>query len=239
MSAPAISLGAGVYRIPTLGDFINSFAFLEDDGSVTLVDCGLSRAPARIVHALASIGRHPSDVQRIVLTHAHGDHAGGAAAMVAQCATDGVEVHAEDAVFVREGRTPPSDPHAGAGWFFRRFGATSFTAAPVRRELQDDDLLDVAGGLRVVHTPGHTPGHVSLLHEPTGVLITGDSIFNMASRRTWPVAAFCTSAEQSRRTAARLADLDFDIAAFTHGPHIAHHAREAIRDFLKAKHRAD
>ena len=239
MSVPAIPLADGVYRIPTLGDVINSFAFLESDGSVTLVDCGLSRAPARIVRALASIGRHPSDVQRIVLTHAHGDHAGGAAAMVAQSATDGIEVHADDAAFVREGRTPPTDPGAGAGWLFRRFGSTSFTAAPVRRELHDDDRLDVAGGLRVVHTPGHTPGHVSLLHEPTGVLITGDSIFNIASRRTWPVAAFCTSAEQSRRTAARLADLEFGIAAFTHGPHIAHHARETIRGFLKAKGRVD
>lgn len=235
MSEPAIPLAAGVYRIPTLGDFINSFAFVESDGSVTLVDCGLSRAPSRIVRGLASIGRHPSDVQRIVLTHAHGDHAGGVAAMLAQSASDGVEVHADDAPFVRDGRTPPTDPTAGGGWFFRRFGSTSFTAAPVRRELHDGDTIDVGGGLKVVHTPGHTPGHVSLLHESTGVLITGDSIFNMASRRSWPVAAFCTSAAQSRRTAGRLADLDYDIAAFTHGPHIAQHGREAIRGFLKAK----
>jgi glyoxylase-like metal-dependent hydrolase (beta-lactamase superfamily II) len=45
---------------------------------VTLVDCGLKRAPGRIVAGLRAIGRHPYDVTRILLTHAHLDHAGGA-----------------------------------------------------------------------------------------------------------------------------------------------------------------
>ena len=52
-------------------------------------------------------------------------------------------------------------------------------ATPVDEVLVDGQLLDVAGGLRVLHTPGHSPGHISLLHEPTGVLITGDAIWNM------------------------------------------------------------
>ena len=59
MPAPIVMLAPGVYRIPTLGDFINSFAFVDADGQVTLVDCGISRAPARIVAGLAGIGRHP------------------------------------------------------------------------------------------------------------------------------------------------------------------------------------
>ena len=49
----------------------------------------------------------------------------------------------------------------------------------VGEELVDGQVLDVAGGLRVVHTPGHSPGHVSYLHEPSGVLVTGDAIFNV------------------------------------------------------------
>ena len=77
---PAVPLADGVWRIPTLPfDLVNSFAFVEDDGSVTLVDCGLKRAPARIVAGLAAIGKAPADVTRIVLTHAHTDHAGGVA----------------------------------------------------------------------------------------------------------------------------------------------------------------
>ena len=94
---PAVALAPGVYRIPTLGDYINSYAFVDDDGSVTLVDCGLKRAPAKIVRALESIGKHPRDVQRIVLTHAHFDHAGGASTMVDETAVAGVDIHADDA----------------------------------------------------------------------------------------------------------------------------------------------
>ncbi|MEZ5115268.1 MAG: MBL fold metallo-hydrolase [Candidatus Nanopelagicales bacterium] len=235
MARPVVTLAPGVHRIPTLGDYINSFALVDDDGQVTLVDTGLKRAPRRIVAALAALGKHPSDVTRIVLTHAHLDHAGGAARMVADTRASGVDVHEDDADYIRTGAAPPVDRSSTAGRIFSRLPGQGFAAAPVAAVLHDGQLLDVAGGLRVVHTPGHTPGHVSLLHEPTGVLVTGDSIFNMRSRMTWPMSAACTSIRQTRETAARLADLEYDVAAFTHGPEIRDGAREAIRGFLRRR----
>jgi glyoxylase-like metal-dependent hydrolase (beta-lactamase superfamily II) len=73
---PAIELVPGVVRIPTVGAAnINSYAVVDDAGGVTLVDCGLRRAPATIVAGLRAAGIHPGDVRRIVLTHAHTDHA--------------------------------------------------------------------------------------------------------------------------------------------------------------------
>ena len=76
-----------------MGDYINSFAFVDDDGQVTLVDCGLKKAPPRILEGLAGIGKRPSDVTRIILTHAHGDHAGGAKEMLDASPATGVEIH--------------------------------------------------------------------------------------------------------------------------------------------------
>ena len=224
----AIALSPRVYRIPTFGDYINSFAFLEDDGSVTLVDCGLKRAPAAIVRGLAALGRRPSDVQRILLTHAHEDHAGGAARMVEQATAAGVTVHVEEATYARTGSRPPV-PRT----LFSRLRSGGFAPVPVVGELVDGQVLDIAGGVQVLHTPGHTPGHISLLHADSGVLITGDSIFNMNARMRWPIAAFCTNAVQNEQTAARLADAEYSTAAFTHGPHIAESGREAIRSFLR------
>ena len=107
--APIVTLAPGVHRIPTLGDFINSYAFVDDDGSVTLVDCGLKRAPAKIVRALSAIGKRPSDVQRILLTHAHFDHASGAAQMVSQSSAQGVDVHEADAGYIESGKRAPGD----------------------------------------------------------------------------------------------------------------------------------
>ena len=231
--SPAVALAAGVYRIPTLGDYINSYAFVDDDGSVTLVDCGLKRAPAKIVSALAAIGKHPRDVQRIVLTHAHFDHSGGASTMVNETGLNGVDVHADDAGYVRTGTRVPGDTASTSGRIFARAPWGDFRATPVAQELVDGQTLDVAGGLRVIHTPGHTPGHISLLHPGSGVLITGDSIFNMNSRMSWPTKVFCTSFRQNVETAHVLGELDYSLAAFTHGPEIRDNAREQVRGFLQ------
>ena len=232
MSDPIIALAPSVYRIGTLGSFINTFVFLEPDGSVTLVDCGLKKAPSTIVRGLSAIGKYPGDVQRIVLTHAHDDHIGGAAEMIGAAGLSGAAMHEADAEFIRAGTLPSIDRSSTSGRIFARIPARPYAAFAVSEVLTDGQVIDVAGGLRVVHTPGHTPGHISLLHESTGVLITGDSIFNMASRMTWALSAFCTSYEQSKNTAGRLGDLEFNIAAFTHGPEIRNKARERIRSFL-------
>lgn len=231
MASRPVELAPGVLRIPLLGDYINAFAFIEPDGSITLVDCGLKRAPARIVKALASIGKHPRDVQRILLTHAHFDHAGGAAAMLDRSAAEGVIAHGDDADYLAAGSPAPTDTSTTSGRLFAR-RSRGFDPVPVSKVVGDGELLDVAGGLRIHHTPGHTPGHVSLLHEPTATLITGDAIFNMNGRRAWPFAAFCTSAAQNQRSAAVFADLEYQVAAFTHGPELRDRAREQIRAFL-------
>lgn len=231
--APAVELAPGVWRIPTApADLVNSFALVDDDGQVTLVDTGTRFAPKRILAGLAHLGAGPGDVTRIVITHAHNDHVGGLSRMRGRTGAP-VAVHERDAAYVREGKGPVLDRSTLGGRLFRRNSGSSPTE--VDEELYDGQLLDVAGGLRVVHTPGHTPGHVALLHEPTKVLITGDSIWNMRGKMTWPVRAFCTDVALSKKTAHVLGELDYDVAAFTHGPEIRDQAREAVRGFLRAK----
>lgn len=231
----AVELAAGIWRIPTTPfDLVNSFLLADDDGSLTLVDAGLRRADRRILAALAGLGKAPRDVTRIVLTHAHPDHAGGlAGAQRASGAT--VLAHDRDAIYLQRGTPPQLDPRRLSGRLMSRLRA-GFPKVEVGSTFQDGELLPIGGGLRVVHTPGHSPGHVSLLHEPTGVLITGDAIFNLRGLRYSP-ATFCTDVRLSRQTADRLADLDYDIAAFTHGAHIAGGGREAVRAFLRGRAR--
>jgi glyoxylase-like metal-dependent hydrolase (beta-lactamase superfamily II) len=228
---PAVAIAPGVFRVPTIGAWAtNSFALLDDDGSVTLVDAGLERAPARIVAGLAALGKHPADVQRIVLTHAHPDHAGGAAEL-AELTGAPVAVHADDAGFAEAGTSPPSDRSITSGRIFARLPGGRFPAVRVGERLADGQVLDVAGGLRVVATPGHSPGHVSLLHEPTATLITGDALFNVLGVRYSP-RFLCTDFRLNRRTAHVLGELEYARAGFTHGPEIVDGAREAVRSFL-------
>jgi glyoxylase-like metal-dependent hydrolase (beta-lactamase superfamily II) len=109
-------------------------------------------------------------------------------------------------------------------------------SCPVDGTFSDGDLLPVAGGLRVLHTPGHSPGHCSFLHEPSGVLITGDALFNFLDRITYSFAMFCSDAALSRETADRLGEAEYELCAFTHGPEIREDARQAVRRFLLRRH---
>jgi glyoxylase-like metal-dependent hydrolase (beta-lactamase superfamily II) len=232
-----VPLATGVFRIPTVGkDWVNSFALIQDDGSVTLVDTGLKRAPARIVRALAAIGKHPHDVTRIVLTHAHPDHAGGAAEMSRRTGAQ-VEMHGEEHGWARTGRiSGATDVSTRLGRLFARTGGSKIEAFQPGPALTDGEVLPVSGGLRVVHTPGHSPGHISLLVEGTRTLITGDALFNYAlfgGARVSP-AFLCSDFAMTKRTAHRLGDLEYDVAAFTHGPEIRDGAREKVRSLLAA-----
>ena len=228
----AVELATGVWRVPTAPyDLVNSYLFSNDDGSLTLVDAGWRNGPSQVLSALHGLGRAPQDVTRIVLTHAHLDHAGGLAGTQAATGAS-VAAHDRDALFLREGRPPRSDVSRWQGRLMDRLPFRGFPKVEVADTFMDGVVLD--GGLRVVHTPGHSPGHCSFLHEPSGVLITGDALFNVRGLRYAP-KMLCTDVRLSRETAHVLGELDYDTAAFTHGPHVSRGARDAVRAFLAGR----
>jgi glyoxylase-like metal-dependent hydrolase (beta-lactamase superfamily II) len=233
----AIPLADDVWRIPTsIGDLVNTFALRDADGTLTLVDAGLRWwASSRILAGLAEIGSAPADVRRVVITHAHVDHAGGLARLV-EATGAAVHTHERDAIYLRDGRVPRTNRATRGARIAGRLGAKKLPKVAVSEEFADGTVLPAAGGLRVVHTPGHTPGHVSLMHERSGVLITGDAVFNVRGLRS-PPAWMCTDPTVSRRSADRLGELDFEIAAFSHGPEVRERAREAVRAFLRGRER--
>ncbi len=175
------------------------------------------------------MGKRPADVERILLTHAHYDHGGGAAGLRQRTGAP-LHIHHDDAGYLETGRRPPLDPGQPMATVLRfaRRGPRS----PVDGTFAEDDIIPVAGGIRVLHTPGHSPGHCSFLHQRSGVLITGDALFNFRDKITYSFAPFCTNVELSRDTADRLGEVDYEIAAFTHGTEIRGGARRAVREFL-------
>lgn len=234
MPSRPVRIAEGVWRVPTLGaSAINSYVLLDDDGTVTLVDTGLKGAPKRLAASLSEIGKRPADVSRIVLTHAHPDHVGGAGTMRQRTGSP-VHIHDEDAGYLRRGRRPPPDPAQPLARVFA-FVSSSLPSCPVDETFAEGDVLPVAGGLRVLHTPGHSPGHCSFLHQRSGVLITGDALFNWRHRISYSVAFLCSDFALSKDTADRLGEVDYEIAAFTHGPEIREDAREAVRSFLRRR----
>lgn len=226
----AVELAPGVFRIPTVPSGpANAFVFRDDDGHIMLVDCGRGRAPRRILRALQELSSDPSEVTHIVVTHAHPDQVGALSAIAARTGAR-VVAHEREATYIRAGRVPARDGSHIAGraidFATRRFGPTK-----VSDEVADGDIIPVAGGIRVIHTPGHTPGHISLWHERSGVLVVGDVLMNLRSLRFSP-AYLCTNSSRARQSAAALAGLDCEIAAFSHGTEMRRDASVALRALL-------
>lgn len=229
-----VTLASDVWRIPTVpASLVNCYALRDRDGAITLVDAGPRWSAPRVLSALRRIGAQPEQLRRIVVTQSHASHAGAVAALAAATGAQ-VYAHEREAIYLREGRLPQMAASGSglAGALLRRGARRMLRPAAIAGEFRDGDLI--AGGIRVIYTPGHTPGHVSLLHEDSGVLLVGDALVNLREVR-FPPPWLCTDAGLNARSADRLADLDFDVVAFAHGAEIRRDARQAVRAFLRGR----
>ena len=232
----AVQVADGVWRVPLAPfDTLNAFLLADDDGSLAVLDAGTPGSSRAVLRALAGLGRAPQEVTHLLLSHAHADHTGGAAA-VQRATGSRVATHEDEAPYVREGRMPTPDRSTLGGRLLARLPGrvTGFARVDVDETFADGAELPLAGGLRVVHTPGHTPGHCSFLHLRSGVLLVGDAVFNVRGLR-WPFRSSCTDVRQVRESAQVLGELHYDAAGFAHGPHVSTGARAAVRAFVAGR----
>ena len=174
-------------RVWRMGSDMVSWYLLEEGGRLTAVDAGLRGFASTLDADLESIGFTQRDVEAVVLTHSDGDHTGVARAL--QQAGARVLVHPDDHATLNRPRLKGGD--AGPQHFLAnawRPSTLQITAHVLRRaggpplaikgaeDFADGDVLDVPGALRVVHTPGHTPGHCVLLAPGHRVLFAGDQL---------------------------------------------------------------
>jgi len=203
----------GVHTIDSLS---MGRAYLAIDADrVTLIDTGLKGSGERLLRAVEAAGRKPQDVRQIVITHHHGDHTGSLAELVERTGAQ-VMVHALDASVVRGERLPPGPSSGGLLKPLLARVAQAGPAARVDRELADGDEIDALDGIRVVHTPGHTPGSVCLYCMKRRLLFVGDAAANIFGVRP-SIGWFTEDTARAKESLQKLAALDFDAAFFGHG----------------------
>ena len=115
--------------------------------------------------------------------------------------------------------------------FVDKFAPAQLTLK-VDRALQDGDVLAFAGGLQVIHAPGHTPGHIALFAKERRTLFAGDALMNVGGLRL-PLSMTSHDMEQAKRSVRRLVELNFDIALPGHGAPILGRANEKIADWAR------
>ncbi len=201
------------------------------DGGLVMVDTGLPRRADRLTAAVRRTGYDLPDVRTILMTHRHPDHTGSLAELRRRTGAE-VVAHRADVPVITGRRPQPL--HS----VLTRMTARFMTVEPacVDRALDGDGPAGVAD-VRAVHTPGHTPGHVSfLLDRDGGVLFAGDAAATMFGRVRRPPRATTEDMALASRSIARLADLEFRVAVFGHGPAVRGDAVSRFREFA-AKHR--
>ena len=164
-----------VHLIP--GIIANPYLIIDPDG-LTLIDTGLPGNDKKILNYIVGMGRLPTDLKRIIITHSDMDHIGGLYPLKkstgAHTFASGIEAKA-----IASGK--PSRA-IKSSLTMRRLLMSIVRLWMKPRPMQVDEILKdgqvlpVLGGLRVVETVGHTPGHISLFASKSGVLFPGDSM---------------------------------------------------------------
>ena len=160
----------------------------------------------RLHAAIVALGRSPAEIARFAVTHAHPDHIGGAGDAE-------LLVHPADRSRALRLNAGTVARHIAV----RRLGSTT--------DLVDDAVLPVLGGLRVIHTPGHTPGSVCLYAERDGLLFSGDALWcDRSGALQRPNRYWSEDLEAARASVSRLVALDVGTILFGHLPPLEHAA---------------
>ncbi len=227
----AMEIVPGVHAIDSLG--VGRAYLYQEADRLTLIDTGLAGSADKIFAVVESLGRKPEDIKQIVITHHHRDHAGSLADVIERTKAQ-VFAHKLDAPVVR-GDHPPAD--ADRRGFARLLtpilGRRASVPSPARvdHELADGDEIDLGGGARIVHVPGHTAGSMAVYVSGRRLLFAGDgaaNAFGLGPPRGL-LGLYNEDQEAARASFRKLAQLDFDAAFFGHGKPLDKGASLAFR----------
>ncbi len=167
--------------------FVSAYILVRN-GEAAIVDTGVENSESDIGAGLSSLGLDWSAVGHVILTHRHGDHQGSLPAVLAAA--------------------PGATAYAGAG---------DLTAITSPRQLVSVGDGDKVFDLEIIETPGHTPGHISVLSPDAGLLIAGDALNGSNGGVTGANPQFSSDMATANLSVKKLAGYDFDTVVFGHG----------------------
>jgi len=211
-----VKIADGVFVVPEVA--ANTYVIVDPDG-LTLIDAGLPRSRDRILRFISGLGRPPRDVKRILLTHADWDHIGSLAALqkATGALTSASRIEAEAIAAGRSSR-PTKLPSSAS--LIRRLMRRFMSPRPFQVDeiLADGQVLPVLGGLQVVDTAGHCPGHISFFSPSTGILFCGDSMVTDEQGIHGSRPIFTWDPVMAQNAVKKQASLGVRIVCSGHGP---------------------
>ena len=213
---------------------VNLVLIVEEE--LTLIDSGLRGSPAKIAGFVHHLGRSMEELGLIIVTHNHFDHIGGLAELRTLTKAK-VAAHRADVV-----DASGELPYPGGRGVSRLLRIPPFSflrhhlmldASEVDIQLAGGEVLEPLGGLKVIHTPGRTPGSISLYSAQNRLLIVGDALVKRRRSPQLPLKMVSTNPRQAIDSVREMVELDFDILCFGHGRPLTEGARTKLLELVK------
>lgn len=197
----------------------NAHTALLTSNRLILVDTGTKPDGSLIIPDLEKIGYNVADIETIIITHTHPDHVGGLDHFH-KLSNAKIASHEIEAKFIAKDEIyqgppgPQSQRHPGT---------------PVDYILKDEQEFE---GLFVIHTPGHTLGHISLLDRENDILYAGDSMRNDDGKINPMPDMYNINPTQHIESMRKLANYNFEKVVFGHGDPLSEKGSQLLRDYL-------
>ena len=218
----------GAHVVPSVR-WARSYLIVGD--TLTLVDAGFPWQRRGTFAYIRSIGRRPEEIERVLVTHGHPDHASGAASIVRATGAK-VVAHNLDSLLSKDGVARLGY----VGVFGRAQMPFPFLrSARLDAPVADGDVIPIHGGIRVIHTPGHTAGSVCFLLERSGTLFSGDTIFSDGRRLHRPAPFPGYDPEDYMRSLERLSAIEFDAVCGGHGEPLPSGGSRALSELIERR----
>lgn len=207
------------------------------DDEATLIDTGMVGQYEDLKQALNDAGVKPESIKQIIITHQDIDHIGNLPAFLKEFPQTQVWAHAEDKPYIEGNKEMikmdssrleqmPEEMRKQMKDF-----VDSLIRVKVTRELEDGETLNLQGGIEVIFTPGHTPGHISLFVKKEQLLITGDAMVAEDGELKGPREEVTPDIDEAFASVRKLKNYDFEYALCYHGGHIGPHAKREMDKF--------
>ena len=203
---------------------------------LTLIDVGLYGSSTQIVDFIRHLGRSVEEIGLIIITHNHFDHMGGLAEL-REITRARVAAHKAGIVNTDEELPFPGGRGIGRLLRFRPFSSLRrhlvLKPEDVDILLEGGEVLEPLGGLKVIHTPGHSPGSISLFSPGNKLLIVGDALVRSRKSLGLPHKMVSIDRTQAIDSVKEMAELEFDMLCFGHGRPLTKDARAKLLELIE------